>query len=246
MDVIMKMRFIWRALKSRYRDNRIELTALKSYIKPDDIVCDIGDNKGSFILWLSKWAYNGKVVAFEPQITLANYLKKVTQSLCLTNVIVESKGVSSQTGKNKLFVPGGGISPGASLNKSDTELEDCTVSNVDVTSLDDYFPLESHVGVLKIDVEGGELDVFKGAARILKNCRPILVFECENRHLLEGSVFDVFDFLYKFNYAGQYVSRNARVDIQSFDPAIHQKETGHRFWDKKDYINNFIFYPKES
>ncbi|MDY6844291.1 MAG: FkbM family methyltransferase [Thermodesulfobacteriota bacterium] len=107
----MKLRFLWRAFKTRFRDCRIELSALKAHICPTDIVCDIGANKGSFILWLSKWAHKGKVVAFEPQISLVEYLVDVTKVLSLTNVIIEPKAVSSRKGKAHLYIPGGSVSP---------------------------------------------------------------------------------------------------------------------------------------
>ena len=62
----MKLRFLWRAFRNRFRDSQIELSELKKHLEPSDITCDIGANKGSFTYWLSKWFYNGKVIAFEP------------------------------------------------------------------------------------------------------------------------------------------------------------------------------------
>ncbi|MDY6844290.1 MAG: FkbM family methyltransferase [Thermodesulfobacteriota bacterium] len=124
--------------------------------------------------------------------------------------------------------------------------EECTISEVEVVTLDDYFSLEEKVRALKIDVEGAELDVFKGATRILEHCRPLLVFECENRHLKHGNVFDVFNFLYDFNYRGQFVAQNLLVDIAEFIPEKHQKQSGDRYWDRKEYVNNFIFRPREA
>ena len=42
-------------------------------------------------------------------------------------------------------------------------------------------------GVLKIDVEGAELNVFCGAAKLLKAMRPIIIFEASHAHWLEVS-----------------------------------------------------------
>ena len=47
-----------------------------------------------------------------------------------------------------------------------------------VFQLDDLIPLGSKVSFLKIDVEGGELDVFLGASNLLETFRPIVAFEC--------------------------------------------------------------------
>jgi hypothetical protein len=86
-----------------------------------------------------------------------------------------------------LYVPGG-HQPGASLSPAELQT--------------DSFSL------LKIDVEGAELGVFKGAERILRQHRPLLVFESENRQLAPGKVQDVFSFLEGLGYAGSFVCRD--------------------------------------
>jgi FkbM family methyltransferase len=63
------------------------------------------------------------------------------------------------------------------------EAESFTTLSVPVVALDDYFEARDKVTLLKIDVEGAELGVLKGAERILRQHGPLLVFECENRHL---------------------------------------------------------------
>ena len=62
--------------------------------------------------------------------------------------------------------------------------------SVPTIALDDYFDVSDKVTLLKIDVEGAEFGVFKGAERTLRQHAPLLVFECENRHLAPGYVQD--------------------------------------------------------
>ena len=40
--------------------------------------------------------------------------------------------------------------------------------------------------------------------------------------------------------AAHFVRRGRLVAAEEFDPAVHQKATGGRFWDSKDYCNNFV------
>jgi hypothetical protein len=54
------VRFRIRALKARLRDQRAELDAIGAHLRPGDIVCDVGANKGSFIYWLSRWVRDGR------------------------------------------------------------------------------------------------------------------------------------------------------------------------------------------
>jgi FkbM family methyltransferase len=234
------IRFRVRALKARFRDQKVEFGVIRQYLRPTDIACDIGANKGSFIYWLSSWCANGGVVAFEPQPELARGLEKICRLIKLDNVKVEAKAVFSHSGEQDLFVPRG-HQPGASLGRKALEGENFDILSVPLVSLDTYFSEHDKIGLLKIDAEGAEFDILKGAERILRQHAPLLVFECENRHLAHGSVNDVFAYLESLGYEGYFVCRGQLLAIARFDAAVHQRQSGEWFWKSKDYCNNFIF-----
>jgi FkbM family methyltransferase len=234
------MRFRLRALKARFRDQATELKIIGRHLRPGDIACDIGANKGSFIYWLSRWVGDGRVVAFEPQPGLARRLTDVCRATRLDNVIVEAKAAYSHSGDQKLFLPTG-HQPGASLHRAAVEAESFTTLLVPVVALDDYFDANVPIALLKIDVEGAELGVFKGAERILRQHAPLLMFECENRHLAPGNVRDVFSYLAGLGYEGSFISDDEVLPIAQFNAAVHQRQDGEWFWKRKDYCNNFVF-----
>ena len=234
------IRFRVRALKARFRDQRIEFGVIKRRLQPSDIACDIGANKGSFIYWLSSWCRKGRVIAFEPQPELARRLETICRVMGLNNVRVEARAAYSRSGKQDLFVPRG-HQPGASLNRKAAEGESFEILSVPVVSLDEYFGEHDKVALLKIDAEGAEFEILKGAERILRQHAPLLVFECENRHLTHGDVRDVFVYLECLGYQGHFVCRDALLPIAKFDAAVHQRESGELFFKSKDYCNNFIF-----
>ena len=234
------IRFRIRALKARYRDQKAEFDVIRQAIRPGDIVCDIGANKGSFVPWLSLWCETGRVVAFEPQPEFARRLADLCRATGFNNVRVEAKGVYSHSGAQDLYVPDG-HSPGASLTHKAAEATSFTTLSVPVVALDDYFNENDNVTLLKIDVEGAELGVLKGAERILRQRAPLLVFECENRHLAPGNVNEVFAYLEALGYQGSFISRNQLFPIAQFDAAVHQRQDGEWFWKSKDYCNNFVF-----
>jgi FkbM family methyltransferase len=234
------IRFRLRAVKARFRDQKAEFEIISRHLRPGDIACDIGANKGSFILWLSRWCGTGRVVAFEPQPEFARRLADVCSATGLDNVRVEAKGVYSHSGNQELFVPAG-HAPGASLTHRAAEATSFTTLSVPVVALDDYFDENDKVALLKIDVEGAELGVFKGAERILRQHAPLLVFECENRHLAPGNVGDVFSYLAGLGYQGTFISGDQVLPISEFNAAVHQRQDGEWFWKRKDYCNNFVF-----
>lgn len=239
-----------RALKARFRDQKTELRVIRRHLAPGDIACDIGAYKGSFSYWLARWCRHGKVIAFEPQPELARRLASACRTLGLCNVKVEARAVWSQSGIMNLFVPSASPSylSGASLIRESSGETDFETLSVPAISLDEYFnrhhKLAEHdrIGALKIDAEGAELEILKGAEKILLRHAPLLVFECENRHLAQGDVRDVFSYLESLGYDGSFVRRNQLVPISEFDAAIHQRrEDGERSWKSKDYCNNFVF-----
>jgi len=233
----MKARFLWRAHRARLLDQRAELDAIHRHVARDAIACDVGANKGSYMYWLSRWA--ARTVAFEPQPGLAAYLADVARGLNLSNVTIEAKGVSDRSGAFDLYMPSEN-SPEASL----VPIKGARKVKVPVVTLDDAFAPGDRVGFLKVDVEGAELGVFRGARRILTEDRPSLLFESEQRHLRDGSaVADGFGFLQDLGYRGWMIHRGALTPVDAFDPAVHQRAEGERFWKSPDYVNNFLFTP---
>lgn len=238
----MNLRFIYRNLKARFRDQRQEIKALLAHIKPGDTVVDCGANKGSYVFTLSRAVgLNGTVIAFEPQRKLAAYLRNMVQSCGLNNVCIEEKGVSDHAGTMQLLIPGGDTSPGASLEKSIMQREECASYPVDVVSLDEYFAARTgRISALKIDVEGHEFAVLQGAQNILKQDAPLLVFECEQRHLSDISVAEILAWLEALGYGGWFIRHGELRPLAEFCIELHQQQQGERFWDAPDYCNNFV------
>lgn len=164
-------------------------------------------------MWLSRWGHGGRVIAFEPQRDLAGRLVCACESIGLRNVQVEAKAVSAAPGVCQLFIPDG-HQPGASLKASAVANLAYTKASVPVVALDDFFPESDRVSFLKVDVEGAELDVFRGAERILDRDKPLLLFECEGRHLNGAAVVTVLSYLRMRGYDGKFVSNGKLLPQQ--------------------------------
>jgi len=238
----MKLRFLYRAWKARWRDQRLEIGAARALIRPGELVIDAGANKGAYLYWLRRCAgSSGTVLAYEPQPSLAHYLQQACAEFGWQNVEVHAIALSDRAGKSTLHVPGSGVSPGASLESSaldqmqGSRLE-CLIDTLD-HQLREFPPLR----FLKVDVEGHELALFRGATETLQKDHPALLFECEARHLTKHSMADVFGFLQNFGYRGYLLQERSLLPLDRFDPAIHQARTGERFWDAPTYFNNFLF-----
>lgn len=240
-------RYLWRALAYRWRRNRQELEQLARRIQVGDTVIDIGCHKGGFLFWLRRYVgSSGHVYAFEPQPSLAAYLEGIIAASGWRNVTLEAAALSSSSGSTTLNVPArqGASSPGATLSPTGAEGDHYTVP-VRVLRLDGYLKdRDVRVACIKCDCEGHELEVFKGAERVLREDRPALLFECERRHIVNGTPRDVFEYLRERGYRGFFFSPSGLQPIEQFQPDVHQPIREGRFWQAPDYCNNFLFTPE--
>src|SRR5439155_1620403 len=114
---------------------------------------------------------DGRVVAFEPHPDLFRLLQenvgRATRSPS-ANVELHNVAVGGMTGQALLVIPPEFGTNDGLASLSATPRDGDIVISVDVVTLDDLLGDRS-VSVLKIDVEGHELSVLKGAARLIKS-----------------------------------------------------------------------------
>ncbi len=237
-----QFKFRYRAWRYANLLDRTEINCINTYLGPGQLAVDVGAHKGGYLYWIRKWVgETGKVVAFEPQPVLSAYLSSIVQKMGYANVVIENKGVSSESGLFDLYIPnnGGLSSPGARLDPASGESDAYRKVQIETVTLDSYFEKrEKRIALLKIDVEGHELEVFKGAEKILEEDKPLLLFECEQRHHQDLNIKEIFTFLKEKGYRGSYIFRKQRLPIDQF--SIEQHQTSRHFKDA-DYCNNFVF-----
>lgn len=116
-------------------------------------------------------------------------------------------------------------------NFKTTRLVHCRVDRLDAV-------IGDPVGFIKIDVEGHELPVLRGAAEILRRDQPTLLIESEQRNNTEAPA-SIFKFLTDLGYSGFFYEENRRRSISEFDVDQHQLPREKRL--RNAYVNNFIF-----
>lgn len=219
-----------------------EIAYIKASIKKGDTVFDIGAHKAGYLYFIKKQVGpTGKVFAFEPQSNLFNYLTKLKALFNWGNVTLEHLALSNTSGQAQLYLPteedGKASSPGATIavDKGDTNFT--SLEKVTTSTLDTYCGVHNcKPNFLKIDVEGNELNIFKGGVETLTKYKPKIIVEIESRHIGKEKVLDTIQFLESIGYEGKFVKGSAYLPVSNFDFAIHQNRE-----DKKNYCNNFIF-----
>lgn len=162
------------------------LRIFRALVPRGGTVLDVGGHIGYTTLFLAGLVGpEGRVVVFEPGPDNLKYLKHNTRPK--PNVTVIEAAVTARRGRQTLFVEDL-TGQNNSLIPDFPELrENARVANVaprvepvevETVSLDDFcrqHELCPHF--VKVDVEGFELDVMRGAAELLNRCRPLLLVE---------------------------------------------------------------------
>ena len=147
---------------------------LAARVKAGDLCVNVGANTGVYVLQLAHWsAPGGRVIAFEPNPAARRILARHVHMNSLDHrVEVVPAAVSDRTGSSTFFASGDG--DGMSRLAVPNQQLDATVPlTVGTVSLDEFCAIPPNWVV--IDVEGFEVQVLRGARRILKHCAGVVL-----------------------------------------------------------------------
>lgn len=220
------------ALRGELED---EINFLKYLVKPEDLVIDVGANRGVYAYKL--WRLGVIVEAFEPNPVCLSLLAAWAQGK--STVHLHPEALSNQDGSANLYIPIDemGVEHDASATIEQVGFTKSRSQSVMLRTLDS-FGLQG-ISLIKIDVEGHEQHVLEGARATISHSRPALIIEIEQRHI-SVSIDTVFEKVRRLNYAGYFIENGRISELRSFDITDHQSMAN--FNSKKGhYINNFIF-----
>jgi len=166
----------------------------KEIVLKEGVAMDIGANCGMFTIPLAKMlGKKGRVVSIEPDKKNIKLLKKNVELNNLTNVDVVEKGTYSKKGEMTFYLDDFGTG-GHSLLKSNVAKKE----TIPIDTIDNILKnlKINHVDLIKIDVEGVEIEAFKGAKKILKKSHPKIIFEA----LSEKKRDEIYEFLSQYDY----------------------------------------------
>jgi FkbM family methyltransferase len=147
----------------------------RSLIGPQDIVADIGANIGLTALLFASLARG--VIAFEPSPSTYRFLVQNLERAEATKVEAVNLGLGDKAGSLTITFARNNRSGGYVSDKIRPETGHVT-EEIRIETLDDFFSARPIVpNFLKIDVEGFELNVLRGAGRFLADHQPRVVME---------------------------------------------------------------------
>jgi FkbM family methyltransferase len=199
-----------------------ELSAL---VPAGKLAVDAGANVGLYSYWIARSA--SEVVAFEPQPALA---RRLTMN-GIRKLTVHNVALSDAEGVAELNVPR--VHGEASLRTLDVPVD---TIRVPLRTLDS-FEL-SDIGFIKIDVEGYEEPLLRGAEQTLRRSSPAVYIEVEERHN-PGGLSRIVEWFAALGYTDvKFRQHGAMHPYAKFDierDQLHQQPR------TSAYANNFLF-----
>lgn len=237
-DFAARARLWLRGRRYRVRTDPAEIAYLRSCLKPGQTAVDVGAHKAGYTYWMDRAVGpTGRVLAFEPLPHLAEYLRRIKDVYPLRQTEVIEAALSDTIGEAPLYMPETGYQGPTTLEPQETGH---VTFQVKTDTLDEFCARRAvrPIDFIKADVEGYELALFQGAETVLREDKPVLLFECTDFSLGGGQIGRVFPYLEGLGYEGVFFPRGRMRPVSEFRLDVHQKDTTNLDW-----CMNFVFQP---
>lgn len=176
----------------------VDIEYLPMFVHSGDTVIDVGGNHGLYTFHLSHIVGpTGRVHTFEPMPPNVDILSYTIKRHRLSNVVLHAQACGREAQTASFGVP---MKQGVPMLWIAKQGSDGLKFSCEIVKLDEV--ISEKVSFLKIDVEGAELFVLQGAERILRESRPVILFEVLDQTQEYGySQREVFDFLSSLGYS---------------------------------------------
>lgn len=193
---------------------------LDKILKPGMIAVDVGANIGEITMAAAKRVgANGKVFAFEPMSSLYARLREHIEANRLSQVTTVKCGLSDQVGSAQLFSASENFHDGTKHKGLGTLYSSAAratpTETIEIDTLDKFIDGRDlpRIDLIKIDVEGAELPVLKGAKNVLARFHPYLIIEIQHETSEQAGykASDILELLERLGYRFYTIGRKARL-----------------------------------
>lgn len=148
------------------------LLFFRDRLKNGKNLIDIGANIGNHSLYFCYGLGVQKVYAFEPiRSTFEQLVRNIKLNNAEDRIIAENFALGAEKGR-------AAIKEFDDANIGSTSIRTSNQGEIEIITLDEYAMQLESIDFIKIDVEGFELNVIKGAINTLKKFKPFLFVEC--------------------------------------------------------------------
>ena len=221
-----------RSIKKNYEK---ELQIIDQFRDKSKDALDIGVYRGVYSYKLSQNFKN--IHSFEPNPLLFPYLERNLNKI-ISNVKLYNLALSNENGITELKLPLRSKSIfksnieelfqlGAATMHPNNKIDNYKKVPIKMKKLDDI-EIGNKIGLIKIDVEGHEKNVLQGGIETVKNNKPVLLVEIEERHT-KTPITEIITFINSIGYKAFISKENNLIEIDKVRDLTKE--------------NNFFFLP---
>jgi len=221
----LKKRHYLRKLRRVDANTEPEMAVLAGLLRPGMRAIDVGANFGSYTRCLSELVGPaGEVWSIEPVPMTFDVLRSGVESLEAGNVRLLHSAVSDAVGMVRMQVP---VYPTGGENFYEARIVDSATPGlrtveVPAVSLDRLCERMPHVDLVKVDVEGHEWAVVRGADALIRRCRPIWLVEISGNPDDDATnASKVFAFMAERGYRARLVRDGELIDRRAGDRSVN-------------------------
>jgi FkbM family methyltransferase len=189
---------------------------LLEYIKPGQVVVEAGANNGTETVLLSRLVGpQGSVLAFEPVAHVYQALQLNLSINHCVNVKAEQLALGSTDEPLYFNILSEDFCNQGMASKYDDTSADAKVL-VQQTSIDSWLAKQNihTIDFIKMDIQGAEIELLKGAERSIRKSRPVIFTEATEDFL---SIQKLFDTLADLNYLVYFIESTSKLRLMSKD-----------------------------
>jgi FkbM family methyltransferase len=161
--------------KNTFYDN-LTFEIIRQVLRPKSICVDVGCNYGEILTVMMQAAPQGKFYAFEPLPDIYHWLSEHFHQA--HNLHLYDLALSNQAGEKSFnyVIDDPALSGFTRRDYFGIEHQDTQIT-VKTKRLDDIVLPREKIALIKIDVEGAELEVLQGSVATIARCKPVILFE---------------------------------------------------------------------
>ncbi len=188
--------------KCDFGDNK-ELNLIRKISNLQKILfIDCGCNYGFYSLYVASLSNNNKVISIEASKKTLTYFKKNLKLNLFLNIVFFNKAISNRDNKDIIFYESEKDWESSVVRKNFFNKKKKKIKTIKIDTIVNQHGVSEFYPIIKLDVEGNEIDALRGSLNFIKKKSPLIIIEFSKFTLNSNDKIEFLNFfLKKFKYS---------------------------------------------
>jgi len=192
-----------------------ELNTIKKFSNSNNLLfIDCGSNYGFYSLYTASLSQNNRIISIEASKNTSNEFTKNLKLNNFNNINFFNNAVSNSDGEKIFFYESVNDWESSQTHNNFKFNSETVVESIKIDTLILDKHLHDYIVIIKLDVEGNEINVIKGALDLIKKSNPLIIIEF-SKYIFEN--LDNIDYLKNFLIQYDYSIYDTNYNKQDLD-----------------------------